>query len=78
MDIMANTKRMTAPWDQTQDIVTLIKQIKDGAVFTYMVGHGKQNKDLVTIGEELILLSGHFAWKQRPKDNQEWVDFQSY
>ena len=37
------------------------KEIKDGVVFAQMVNHGKTDKDLVTIGEVLILRSGHFA-----------------
>jgi hypothetical protein len=83
MDIAANTQRMSAPWDPTQDIASLIKQIKDGAVFAYMVNHGKTDKDLVTIGEELILRSGHFAtqyqeWKRRPEAEREWADFQTF
>ena len=83
MDIAANTQRMSAPWDPTQDIASLIEQIKDGAVFAYMVNHGKTDKDLVTIGEELILRSGHFAsqyqeWKRRPEAEREWADFQTF
>jgi hypothetical protein len=83
MDIAANTQRMRALWDPTQDIASLIKQIKDGAVYAYMVKHGKTDKDLVTIREELILRSGHFAsqyqeWKQRPETEREWADFQTF
>ena len=83
MDIAANTQCMSAPWDPTQDIASLIKQIKDGAVFAYIVNHGKADKDLVTIGDELILRSGHFAsqyqeWKHRPEAEREWADFQSF
>ena len=37
MDNAANTQRMSKPWDPIQDIASLIKQIKDGAVFSYMV-----------------------------------------
>ena len=83
MDITANNERMAAPWDPTTDMAVLIKQIKDGSVFAYMVGHGKQDKDLVTIGEKLILESGHFAtqyqnWKRRGENDRTWTDFNQY
>eukprot|EP00804_Cyclotella_cryptica_P022390 CCRYP_021038-RA/>CCRYP_021038-RA protein AED:0.67 eAED:0.48 QI:0/-1/0/1/-1/1/1/0/91 len=37
-DITKNDERMCGPWDATNDILFLIKQIRDGAVFAYFVG----------------------------------------
>ena len=82
-DITKNDERMRGPWDVTDDISFLIKQIRDGAVFAYFVSQQKTDKELVTLGEKAILDTGLFAtqyqgWKRRPKNNRTWMDFEEY
>ena len=81
--ITKNDKRMRGPWDVTDDISFLIKQIRDGAVFAYFVSQQKTDKELVTLGEKAILNTGLFAtqyqgWKRLPKNNCTWKDFEEY
>jgi hypothetical protein len=82
-DITKNDERMRGPWDVTDDISFLIKQIRDGAVFAYFVSQQKTDKELVTLGEKAILDTGLFAtqyqgWKRRPENNRTWTDFEEY
>ncbi len=61
-DITTNEERMKAPWDPNErDIADVIKQINDGNLFAYFVGHKKPDNDLITIGEKIILDTGLFA-----------------
>ena len=79
-DLTANDERMRTPWDPNDDIADLLRQIKEGSIFAYFIGHGKVDRDLVTIGEKAILDTGLFAtqyqnWKHCPEDQRTWTDF---
>jgi hypothetical protein len=52
---------MKAPWDPNNDIADLLWQIKEGLIFSYFIGHGKVDRDLVTYGKKAILDTGLFA-----------------
>ena len=59
-DITANEEQMKAPWDpQERDIGNVIKQINDGNLFGYFVGHKKNNNNLVTIGKKSFLIQDY-------------------
>jgi len=59
---VASEERMMAPWDPNeQDIMDVIKQIRDGALFGHYVGQNFDGKRLVTISKKLILNRGLFA-----------------
>ena len=82
-DIEQNDKRMSATWDPTDDIADLLRQIKDGSIFAHYVGHQKNDKELVTIGERAILNTGLFPnqyqnWKRRDEENRTWADFEQF
>jgi len=82
-DITVNDERVKAPWDpQERDIGDVIKQINDG-LFGYFVGHKKNDNDLVTIGEKIILDTGLFAtqygqWRQLPPNECTWAKFDEF
>jgi hypothetical protein len=83
-DVTENDERMRAPWDPSEnDIADVIKQINDAVIFAYFVDHQKNTKEMVTVGEKLILDTGLFAtqytqWKQRPEAEQTWADFEDF
>ena len=61
-DVTENDERMRAPWDPSEnDIADVIKQINDAVIFAYFVDHQKNTKEMVTVGEKLILDTGLFA-----------------
>ena len=82
-DIQQNDECMAAKWDATDDIANLLRQIKDGSIFAYYIGHQKNDKELVTIGERAILNTGLFPiqyqnWKRRDEANRTWADFELF
>ena len=83
-DITTNEEGMKAPWDpQERDIGNVIKQINDGNLFGYFVGHKKNNNDLVTIGEKIVLNTGLFAtqycqWHQLSPNECTWAKFDEF
>ena len=80
-DITTNEEGMKAPWDpQERDIGNVIKQINDGNLFSYFVGHKKNNNNLVTNGEKIVLDTGLFAtqycqWRQLSPNECTWAKF---
>ena len=83
-DITTNEERMKAPWDPNErDIADVIKQINDGNLFAYFVGHRKPDKDLVMIGEKIILDTGLFAiqygqWRKIDPGERTWAKFDEF
>jgi hypothetical protein len=83
-DITANEERMKLPWDPNErDIADVIKQINDGNLFAYFVGHRKPDNDLVTIGEKIILDTGLFAqqygqWRKIDAADRTWAKFDEF
>ena len=83
-DITTNEERMKAPWDPNErDIADVIKQINDGNLFAYFVGHKKPDNNLVTIGEKIILDTGLFAiqygqWRKIDPGERTWAKFDEF
>jgi hypothetical protein len=80
----ANQDKMNNPWDPvTQDLVFLLKQIRDASIYGFFTNRPIPEHDLITAGERAIINSGVFAqqyteWLARSVDQRIWNDFETF